>query len=40
MLPDEKKLRARFIAGPNDEKIDAVAIARWCKKHPIRRNPV
>jgi hypothetical protein len=35
-----KNCVARFIAGPNDKKIDAVAIARWCKKHPIRRNPV
>ena len=28
-----------FIQGPNDEKIDAVAIAAWCKHHPWRRDP-
>jgi|GraSoiStandDraft_40_1057318.scaffolds.fasta_scaffold67270_3 hypothetical protein len=25
-----------FIKGPNDEKLDAVTIIRWCKSHPIR----
>ena len=28
-----------FVQGPNDEKIDAVAIAAWCKHHPWRRDP-
>ena len=28
-----------FVEGPNGEKIDAVAITAWCKKHPVRRAP-
>jgi hypothetical protein len=28
-----------FVKGPNGEKIDAVAITAWCKKHPVRRAP-
>jgi hypothetical protein len=27
----------RFVEGPNSEKIDAVAITAWCKKHLVRR---
>src|SRR2546426_4924099 len=30
---------ARFIEGPNDEKIDAVAITAWCKRRPTRKDP-
>ncbi len=29
----------RFIKGPNDEKIDAVAITAWCKGRPTRKDP-
>jgi hypothetical protein len=29
----------RFVKGPNDEKIDAVAITAWCKGHPTRKDP-
>jgi hypothetical protein len=28
-----------YIQGPNDEKIDAVEITRWCKGHPLRERP-
>ena len=28
-----------FVQGPNDENIDAVAVAAWCKHHPWRRDP-
>jgi hypothetical protein len=28
-----------FVEGPNGERIDAVAITAWCKKHPVRRAP-
>jgi len=29
----------RFVKGPNDEKIDAVAITAWCKRRPTRKQP-
>src|SRR4029077_6729718 len=29
----------RFVKGPNDEKIDAVAITAWCKGRPTRKDP-
>jgi hypothetical protein len=28
-----------FVKGPNDEKIDAVAITAWCKRRPTRKQP-
>src|ERR1700756_2291695 len=28
-----------FVKGPNDEKIDAVAITAWCKRRPTRKEP-
>ena len=28
-----------FVKGPNDEKIDAVAITAWCKRRPTRKDP-
>jgi hypothetical protein len=27
------------VKGPNDEKIDAVAVTAWCKSHPMRQDP-
>jgi hypothetical protein len=29
----------RYVEGPNDEKIDAVEITPWCKRHPTRERP-
>src|SRR4029450_3658887 len=29
----------RLIKGPNDEKIEAVAITAWCKGRPTRKDP-
>jgi hypothetical protein len=29
----------RFVEGPDDEKIDAVAITAWCKRRPTRNDP-
>jgi hypothetical protein len=29
-----------FVKGPNDERIDAVAITAWCKRHPTRERPL
>jgi hypothetical protein len=29
----------RYVEGPNSEKIDAVEIASWCKRHPTRERP-
>ncbi len=28
-----------FVKGPNDERIDAVTITAWCKRHPTRQRP-
>jgi hypothetical protein len=28
------------VQGPNNEKVDAVAITTWCKHHPTRDRPV
>jgi hypothetical protein len=29
----QRKCVMRFVEGPNDEKIDAIAIVKWCKRH-------
>src|SRR5262249_25877207 len=29
----QRKCRMRFVKGPSDEKIDAIAIVKWCKRH-------
>jgi hypothetical protein len=35
-----KNCLVQFVEGPNDEKIDAVEIAAWCKAHRTRDRPV
>ena len=34
-----RKCIVRFITGPNDEKIEAIEITSWCKRHPTRERP-
>ena len=34
-----QKCIVRFITGPNDEKIEAIEITSWCKRHPTRERP-
>jgi hypothetical protein len=34
-----RKCVIRFIAGPNDQKLDAVAIMKWCKGHRTALKP-
>jgi len=34
-----RKCIVRFVQGPDNEKIDAVAVIAWCKGRPTRRPP-
>jgi len=34
-----RKCVVRFVAGPNDERLDAVAITKWCKGHRTALKP-